>query len=40
MRGYSDANWASDRNERKSTADYALLISGAVRNNLALLLPQ
>ena len=29
MRGYSDAGWASDRDERKSTTGYAFLLSGA-----------
>ena len=29
LRGYFDANWASDRDECKSTTCYALLLSGA-----------
>ena len=29
LRGYSDADWASDRDERKSTTGYAFLLSGA-----------
>ena len=29
LRGYSDADWASDRDERKSTTSYAFLLSGA-----------
>ena len=29
LRGYSDADWANDRDERKSTTGYAFLLSGA-----------
>ena len=29
LRGYSDADWASDRDEHKSTTGYAFLLSGA-----------
>ena len=29
LRGYSDASWANDRDERKSTTGYAFLLSGA-----------
>ena len=29
LRGYSDVDWASDKDERKSTTGYALLLNGA-----------
>ena len=29
LRGYSDVDWASDKDERKSTTGYAFLLNGA-----------
>ncbi|XP_048447412.1 secreted RxLR effector protein 161-like [Pyrus x bretschneideri] len=30
LRGYSDANWASDRDERKPTSSYAFVLGGGI----------
>ena len=30
LRGYSDADWASDRDEHKSTSGYAFVLGGGI----------